>query len=459
MSSASSRSASPEEQPSSQARQKAALPSSSWLRWLVLSLSFRTQLTFALLVRLAAIYYSEWHDRHFLVKFTDVDYNVFTDAARHALDGSSPFDRHTYRYTPWLAWALTPNLTVSPHFGKLFFGVLDVFSGWLIYTTVLATLGASVRAGFSPHLGQETEYQACGAALVWLFNPLVFVVSARGSAEAAAVALVLLTLHLFQERVFLLSGLAYGLAVHLKIYPVIYAPALYLALNAKSEVTATTSSAFRQFLRKLLPGEAFLRFAAGAAFALVITTLPAYNHYGQRYLDEAILYHISRKAIRHNFSPYFLMLYLTVGEDDAGLALLAFVPQLILLAAFSVKFGSPRDLAFCCFCQTVVFVTMNKVVTSQYFLWYLALLPLCLYRLRLTKREAFICTMVWAMAQAFWLLFAYYLEFQGANTYRVIWMEGLAFFTANVGILAKLVRKYRESIATADAKCDISKVD
>jgi phosphatidylinositol glycan class M len=39
---------------------------------------------------------------------------------------------------------------------------------------------------------------------------------------------------------------------------------------------------------------------------------------------------------------------------------------------------------------------------------------------------------------------AYLLEFKGNNTFTFIWVESLAFFCANVGILAKIIRKYRE---------------
>lgn len=84
------------------------------------------------------------------------------------------------------------------------------------------------------------------------------------------------------------------------------------------------------------------------------------------------------------------------------------------------------------------------MITSQYFLWYLSLLPLSLSSLRFTKLETISCLLIWLATQGSWLLPAYYLEFQGSNTYQVIWMEGLAFFTGNVGLLSKFIRKYRE---------------
>ena len=44
-------------------------------------LSFRNVLLSSIVIRLALIVYSEWHDAHSVVKYTDVDYRVFTDAS------------------------------------------------------------------------------------------------------------------------------------------------------------------------------------------------------------------------------------------------------------------------------------------------------------------------------------------------------------------------------------------
>lgn len=49
------------------------------------NISFKNALITAAVIRLGLIFYSEYHDRHAIVKYTDVDYRVFTDAARFLL--------------------------------------------------------------------------------------------------------------------------------------------------------------------------------------------------------------------------------------------------------------------------------------------------------------------------------------------------------------------------------------
>ena len=58
------------------------------------------------------------------------------------------------------------------------------------------------------------------------------------------------------------------------------------------------------------------------------------------------------------------MLYLTVGDDDIGLNVLAFLPQVVLLVLLTYKYSSTYEVNFCLFCQTLVFVTFNKVQHS-----------------------------------------------------------------------------------------------
>ena len=119
-------------------------------------------------------------------------------------------------------------------------------------------------------------------------------------------------------------------------------------------------------------------------FALSLTTVYlslfaiCYAWCGAAFYREALLHHITRADARHNFSPYFYALYLAPkGTLLRGLlSSLAFVPQAALLLALAARFG--RDLPFCMFAQTLVFVSFKKVCTAQYFVWYHGLLPLVL---------------------------------------------------------------------------------
>ena len=85
----------------------------------------------AIVVRLALILFGAWQDAALPVHYTDVDYVVFTDAARYMAAGESPYLRSTYRYTPLLAAVLLPNVYLSI-WGKLLFSAADVLVGWYV---------------------------------------------------------------------------------------------------------------------------------------------------------------------------------------------------------------------------------------------------------------------------------------------------------------------------------------
>jgi hypothetical protein len=93
---------------------------------MALSSFFRSQrAVFAASIILRAVFllYGLWQDAYSPVKYTDIDYFVFTDAARFISRGQSPYARDTYRYTPLLAWLIYP--TVWP--GKFWFSLLETW--------------------------------------------------------------------------------------------------------------------------------------------------------------------------------------------------------------------------------------------------------------------------------------------------------------------------------------------
>ena len=151
-------------------------------------------------------------------------------------------------------------------------------------------------------------------------------ISSRGSAESLIIALVLLTIYFYNEKLYVLCGIFYGLAIHLKIYPIIYCLALYNPLTDRSGI-----------LSLFHLSKPRLRLVVSTVLTLGLVTYMFYSIYGYKFIHEAYLYHVTRKDIRHNFSVYFYMLYLTVEYDDVGLNVLTFLPQVILLLALTLR--------------------------------------------------------------------------------------------------------------------------
>ncbi len=133
-----------------------------------------------------------------------------------ALQGRSPYDRSTFRYTPLLALVLAPGVLLSSVCGKLLFVGCDLLSALLLFWLLI--LRGSARS---------SARLLCG---LWLFNPLTVAVSTRGNAESLLAVLVLSTLLCLESRRRTSAALLFGLAVHMKIYPVTYALPVALSL-------------------------------------------------------------------------------------------------------------------------------------------------------------------------------------------------------------------------------------
>lgn len=368
-----------------------------------------------LAIRLFLILWGHFQDNYLTVQYTDVDYIVFTDASRYVTQGQSPYLRPTYRYTPLLAWILTPNIFLNANFGKILFSLVDLVNGLIIY--------GNVQSRFNPSV-------AFKSLCLWLFNPITLVVSTRGNAESLIILSVLLTLYFHHRLSYFASGISLGLAVHLKLYPVIYSVVFYTSISPSATL-----------FQSLKPNLGRVKLVCGFCLSLVTASSVSYYFYGWPFLHETYLYHLTRQDVRHNFSPYFYLLYLHSELDTAPLVSLAsFLPQLLIVLILSWRYRSRADLSLALFVLTFGFVTFNKVVTSQYFLWYLSLLPLCIPELHFSNTKRAAMGLGWLISQGLWLLCAYRLEFLGHNVMLHVWVASLLFFAVNVYILTQVLQ-------------------
>lgn len=208
-------------------------------------LSIHHLLLLGALFRLILILYGIHHDSRHALKYTDVDYYVFSDAAEYILyprllasgplSGyiarkwkiyiGNPYDRATYRYPPLLALILLPNVNFHPLFGKFLFSAADLGIALIQYRSLISKK--------QPNVGESERMARILVASIWLLNPFVANISTRGSAESILGFIVILFLHLLENVRHNAAAVVFGLAVHFKIYPVIYASSV-LAYISKS---------------------------------------------------------------------------------------------------------------------------------------------------------------------------------------------------------------------------------
>lgn len=341
---------------------------------------------------------------------------------------------------------------MSPCYGKILFSLFDILTSYLIYSLCL------IESAGNKALSRRCSY-------LWIYNPLPIVICSRGSSESIILSLVLATLFLAKKKATGLAGIVYGFSgtfitirmiswmnsnlylffstVHFKLYPIAYCLPLYLCTTQGLDTAKLKHLPLWKNILSITSHR--IRLVVGSVLGFFIPTLICYYYYGDEFLQESYYYHLTRKDIRHNFSTYFYMLYLnwnTAGILGTILSILTFAPQVILLITAAVLFRNAGDLCFTIFVQTYCFVIFNKVCTSQYFLWYLSLLPVVYCKLQIKISNALILLFVWYFAQVAWLLPAFFLEFEGRNAFMYVWLESIAFFCANVGILVQIIKNY-----------------
>ncbi|OSS46092.1 hypothetical protein B5807_08133 [Epicoccum nigrum] len=404
--------------------------------------------TTATLLRAGFLLYGLWQDANSPMKYTDIDYFVFTDAARFISRGLSPYARDTYRYTPLLAWMIYPTTWPGIFWfssGKVLFAVGDVVAGWMMYRILIQYRG----------MGKE---RALKFASIWLLNPMVATISTRGSSEGLLGVFVTALLWAVLAKRIVLAGALLGFAVHFKIYPFIYAASIVWWLDewtiGGSKIPVQNKpqqSLMDKALAFINAQRIMLAVASMVTFAILNAVM--YQMYGWPFLEHSYLYHLSRIDHRHNFSPYNTLLYLNSSpggsQSTFELERLAFVPQL-LLSAFMIPLAlAKKDLPSTMLAQTFAFVAFNKVCTSQYFLWYMMFLPYYLPGsiLLQSRRIGLAALALWVAGQAAWLQQGFQLEFNGHSTFVPgLWLSSIMFFLVNVGILGVIIYDTRTRV-------------
>lgn len=330
-------------------------------------------------------------------------------------------------------------------------------------------------------------------------------VSHRGSSDVIIIALLLLTLHLLLRRQFVFAAAVYGLCVHFRVYPIVYAPSLFLyagddfspchQTSIPSQTTKRsneaglgirTVSVLRRSFTWLTAGQR-IPFSMISAAVVIFLGWVFFRLYGYEFLHETYFYHLSRQDARHNFSAYFYSLYLgqallsppcladTSGAPAlscthlssssslvaevlhvfmaaTGSSFFTFGIQFVFIAVFSAFFY--RDLPGCWFLVTLAFVTFNKVCTAQYFVWWIGLLPLVLpfiySSVPALRAESWthkltavgVLVGVWAASLGHWLYWAFLLEFKAEPVFLQIWISSILFLTANVCVMLLFIKHH-----------------
>lgn len=249
------------------------------------------------------------------------------------------------------------------------------------------------------------------------------------------------------------AGIWMGLAIHFKIYPIIYIPSIMLYLAKYNRGFFPTIPIVKWINAKNCT------FAIISIATVALLNIVMYQIYGMEFLEHTYLYHLTRVDHRHNFSVYNVALYYksamaalhTIDLDPLlysitkNLEKWAFVPQLGLSIFLIPLIFAQQNLVSCAFIQTFAFVTFNKVMTSQYFIWFLIFLPHMLATSKLLtsrKYTGIFMLALWIITQALWLLNAYKLEFLGESTFEFgLTPSACLFFLCNCYMLGVFIEE------------------
>ncbi|WRT67260.1 uncharacterized protein IL334_004227 [Kwoniella shivajii] len=418
-------------------------------------------------IQLGLLVYAQHVDNHPEqyggLKYTDVDWRVISDGAKLIFNPDEPqgniargwlidlsgfkigdpYERSTFRYTPLLPLLISPTL-IYPLLGRL----ILVFTSLLIPSLLLSlpnarpspkSMTTPIKSTVIPQTTTTTSTTRrdnfWSTHLIWTLNPFVMNITTRGSPESIICLLVILTLSKLRKGDLVQAAIWLGLSISWKIYPAIYIPTIWSFLSKRHGWF----------------GKGIFRFGFIVLLTLISTNGLLWSIWGEPFLEHTYLYHLKRLDHRHNFSPYFYPIYLSLFPTSTNSSiptmiervlrhpLTSFLPQntLVLLSGFILE--PITGIEFTMFIQTTIFIVFNKVCTSQYFMWFLPLIPPIIPQLHLAKSKTIILILLWVVGQALWLSIGYNLEFMAKQVYLYLWMSGLVLFGISVWVIGEIL--------------------
>lgn len=415
----------------------------------------------AFLIRILVISLSVFLENlSYLPNYTDIDYHIFSDASLLLLEGSSPFERDTFRYPPLLALLLIPNHLVIYDFGKVLFSLFDSLIPLLIEIL------------HDPKTGvQDVWFQSCQSkfSVIWMVNVLSINICTRGSSDSIVNCGVLLMTVLTERQHWRACGVCLGFLIYWRLFPIIYVPLVFASMW------------------KVMGHHSFYRFLHDSAvlsvtivLSFLIFFVPSLFAYFPEYWEECWIYHFIRKDHRHNFSPYFYPFYLSLSSplsyrlpflSNICQYLCAFLPSIAWITLGSVwvqKYvRGKQSMGQCGLLLTWTFLLFNRVCTAQYFTWIVCWVPLAMtLKNSLTLNSSriqdslfnYVFSIFWnswlIVPILLWLGVAYQIEFLRSSLYESLWAVSLLVWISGCYGLYR-TSKYFESL-TCSASLQLS---
>ncbi|KAL0213265.1 hypothetical protein RCL1_006891 [Eukaryota sp. TZLM3-RCL] len=349
-------------------------------------------LLLGVLARLLLLIWGNYQDNCLAVPYTDIDYYVFTDAAKLISQGLSPYTHPTFRLSPFLALLLLPTVKWQS-IGKVFFCVADCLCLLFIIKIKKQTF-SSIFSVFQ-------------LALFFL-NPIIINVSTRGNSDSFTCLLLLLFIHQFSHKNIVLAAIIYGFLIHWRLFPIIFGFSILIYLYKHY-------SSFSLFVKfKLI----FKFFSISMISFISILVFSEYFFPG--YVSSGLIYHFNRVDFRHNFSGYWYFNYLVENLFSHSHATLSRIANIFrLICHFFISFKNHNDLIKSFYYHSVLFIFLNSVYTVQYFSWFICFFPLIVNQIKFSRKFIF-SLVLWFSLLFSWLFTAFLIEFKGFNLFFLL---------------------------------------